>query len=54
METRLNYVYNNHGYFDSIIPNLHKQAMIQLHSNSLVSFALPKILREALMVFIMI
>lgn len=39
-------VYNNHGYFDDIIPNLHKHAMILLHPNSLIQQALPKILRE--------
>lgn len=41
-----NIVYNNHGYFDKVIENLHKHNMIQLHPNSLVQFALPKILAE--------
>ncbi|CDW80599.1 tyrosine aminotransferase [Stylonychia lemnae] len=39
-------VYNNHGYFDHVIQNLHKHAMIQLHPNSLVQQALPRILGE--------
>lgn len=29
-------VYNKHGYFDKVIDNLGKHAMIQLHPNSLV------------------
>lgn len=39
-------VYNNGGYFDEVIENLHKHNMIQLHPNSLVQAALPRILRE--------
>jgi len=39
-------VYNNHGYFDAVIENLHKHAMIQLHPCSLVQQALPRILHE--------
>jgi len=39
-------VYNNGGYFDKVIENLHKHAMIQLHPNSLVQAALPRILKE--------
>jgi tyrosine aminotransferase len=39
-------VYNNGGYFDNVIDNLHKHAMIQLHPTSLVQAALPRILRE--------
>lgn len=38
-------VYNNGGYFDKVIDNLHKHAMIQLHPTSLVQAALPKILK---------
>jgi tyrosine aminotransferase len=39
-------VYNNNGYFDKVIDNLHKHAMIQLHPNSLIQAALPRILKE--------
>lgn len=39
-------VYNNGGYFDKVIENLHKHAMILLHPNSLVQAALPRILKE--------
>lgn len=39
-------VYNNGGYFDNVLENLHKQAMIQLHPCSLVQLALPRILKE--------
>ncbi len=39
-------VYNNGGYFDKVIDNLHKHAMIQLHPTSLVQAALPRILKE--------
>ena len=39
-------VYNNSGYFDKILPNMHKLCMVQLHPNSLVMAALPKILSE--------
>jgi len=39
-------VYNNGGYFDDVIDNLHRHAMIQLHPNSLAQAALPRILRE--------
>lgn len=37
-------VYNNSGYFDKVIDNLGKHCMILLHPNSLVQYALPKIL----------
>lgn len=36
--------YNNHGYFDKVLDNLGKHAMIQLHPTSLVQAALPQIL----------
>lgn len=39
-------VYNRHNYFDKVIDNLGKHAMILLHPNSLVQAALPKILGE--------
>lgn len=39
-------VYNNSGYFDDVVVNLNKHSMILLHPNSLVQFALPKILKE--------
>lgn len=39
-------VYNNHGYLDDVIENIHKHAMIQLHPTSLVQAALPRILKE--------
>lgn len=37
-------VYNNSGYFDKVIDNLGKHSMILLHPNSLIQYALPKIL----------
>lgn len=37
-------VYNNQGYFDRVIDNMGKHAMIQLHPNSLVQHSLPNIL----------
>ena len=39
-------VYNNGGYFNDVIENLHKHAMIQLHPASIVQAALPRILKE--------
>jgi len=39
-------VYNNQGYFDDVIERMGMHAMIQLHPNTLVQFALPKILKE--------
>lgn len=39
-------VYNNQGYFDDVIERMGMHAMIQLHPNSLVQHALPRILKE--------
>jgi len=39
-------VYNNHGYFDEVIERLNMHSAIQLHPNSLVQQALPRILKE--------
>ena len=39
-------VYNNQGYFDDVLTRLSMHSMIQLHPNSLVQAALPRILAE--------
>lgn len=39
-------VYNNQGYFDDVLVRLNMHSMIQLHPNSLVQAALPRILKE--------
>jgi len=39
-------VYNNQGYFDDVLTRLSMHSMIQLHPNSLVQQALPRILKE--------
>ena len=39
-------VYNNQGYFDKVIDDLGKHAMILLHPASIVQSALPRILTE--------
>ena len=39
-------VYNNSGYFDDVLQRMSMHSMIQLHPNSLVQFALPRILKE--------
>lgn len=39
-------VYNNGGYFDDVLTRLNMHSMIQLHPNSLVQQALPRILSE--------
>ena len=39
-------VYNHQGYFDDVLGRLAKHSMIQLHPNSLVQHALPRILKE--------
>jgi tyrosine aminotransferase len=39
-------VYNKHGYFDDVIDRLQKHMTIQLHVNSLVQAALPKIFSD--------
>ena len=39
-------VYNNQGYFDDVLTRLSMHSMIQLHPNSLVQQALPRILAE--------
>lgn len=38
--------YNNGGYFDDVLTRMSMHSMIQLHPNSLVMAALPKILKE--------
>ena len=38
--------YNNHGYFDHVLEGMRKLMMILLHPNTLIQFALPKILAD--------
>jgi tyrosine aminotransferase len=39
-------VYNNNNYFDKVLDNLNKLAMIQLHPTSVIQYALPGIFKE--------